>query len=175
MTEYGELMASVLTETTIPGWSHAQASGNLTAGSTLAIFFEKERHVKWGLLALVLWVFPAHAASFDPDKAEGNIFDSCLRIEEKNFQPEDYQLVLEVGVCRGFVLGWLQARATGHHRYCPPPAGRLYDYIQIFNTYVKKNPVWRTRAPGNALEAALADVYPCTPSAGDKAKGDARR
>jgi hypothetical protein len=131
--------------------------------------------VKWGLFALLLWTLPAHAASFDPDKAEGNIFDSCLKLEEKSFEPEDYQLVLEVGVCRGFVLGWLQARATGPHRYCPPAAARLYDYIQIFNAFVKKNAVWRTRAPGNALEASLADTYPCAPNPVGKGKSDERR
>lgn len=93
------------------------------------------------------------------DQAMHNIFDTCLVPEKLVSGPGgNYQDIMAMGVCYGWVLGWFEGNSKP--TYCAP-AARIYDSILIFNAFVRKNPVWRTRYPGDALRASMEDAFPC--------------
>lgn len=115
---------------------------------------------KWVTFIFFL-AYPAYAAELDPDRAD-KVFDSCPILEKLTTQGStDDQDVLAAGVCRGFVIGRL--RTPIWSTLCTPTDGFIvYDLALIFNAYVKKNPVWRTRSAQAAFDAAMEDAFPCS-------------
>jgi hypothetical protein len=99
------------------------------------------------------------AASLDLDRPGKDLFLACQRLEELLSSGGDPQQVLDGGVCMDFIMGYGQAGGLKDLKCITP--SRLTDFVMILNTFVRKNPVWRTREMGPALHAALADAFPC--------------
>ena len=109
---------------------------------------------KWAVFAGLLFMsLNVRAADIDVDRAPKNIFDACQVVEERSDGTQQY--IFDNAFCRGYVYGlWSRSNAC-------IGAQRLYDLVLIFNAFVRKNPVWRTRNPQDALEAALLEAFPC--------------
>lgn len=112
----------------------------------------------------LLWALAGPAVAAEP--AERDIFDHCQALEraltagggDRRLGGDGGQLI-SAGVCNGFVWGYV-AGTSDKQRYCLPS---FYpsDVGLVFNAFVKRQPVWRMRNPGDALEAALIDAFPC--------------
>lgn len=111
---------------------------------------------KWVLLGALLSISPALASlsDVDVDRPAKNLFDACLSVETRGTETGE-QYAFDNAFCRGYVL------ASWAHSNACIGSQRLYDLVLIFNAFVRKNPVWRTRGPVPAIEAALLDAFPC--------------
>lgn len=118
--------------------------------------------MKWAVLGLLLFFSPAEtkAAEIDVDAPFDNIFEACRHIRA-TYSSENLQPAYDDGVCRGFIFGWMSLAHRASVNYCQANGVKLSDVALIFNAFVVKNPVWRTRQPIDALSAAMVDAFPC--------------
>jgi len=115
--------------------------------------------MRWGIIA-VFMALPALAQDEPPvdvDAALSNIPDVCRNLEDQRYNSR--QELFEMGVCYGFVRGAWPSDGAGDTCI---GAQKAYDLALIFNAFVRRYPVWRTRSPRSAFVAAMRDAFPCS-------------
>ena len=123
------------------------------------ITFDRWTMGKWAALAGIVTALcfaDAGATELDINRPQSDVFRACKLVDRfMTSGVTEHQDVLDVGFCYGFISGlWSQSPAC-------IGAQRTTDIVLVFNAFVEKNPVWRTRGPVPAFLAAMLDAFPC--------------
>lgn len=118
---------------------------------------------KWAALFLLLSTSSVAAENEVNGDAVGDIYAACDTMKRvMDAGKGSYKDMFAGGVCQGFIVGSMAFIRRQPAAYCYPEDGVTYsNLVLIFVSFVSKNPVWRTRDVDDAIEAALADAFPC--------------